>query len=61
MRREVANTYPMEPAKPLEKEMAAKAEVEKSGVSAKKSATTALFVFSHVPLCSAVQVMLGGK
>lgn len=39
--------YPIAPAKPLENEMAAKAEVECSGVSLNKSAMTALLVFSY--------------
>ncbi len=38
--------YPIAPAKPFEKEIAAKAAVVSSGVSAKRSAITALLVFS---------------
>ena len=37
------------PASPLKKEMLANADAVRSGVFAKRSAITALFVFSHVP------------
>lgn len=39
----------MVPANPLKKEIEANAAVVRSGVSANRSAMTALFVFSHVP------------
>lgn len=37
------------PASPLKKEILANADAVRSGVFAKRSAITALFVFSHVP------------